>query len=158
MVVMAARPDVKVDAWPIAVVIVAVPGAMQVPAVPVASVSYLHRAFGVHRAEASSYAAHRRGLSRYCHEAEGQRGGDGCEQTTAYHEFELPCFCGRGASAKKRNVVFALPSVVNWPTRAWHNSSALGPKTMQIREGLSARSCDVTSVAYAAALHSGAKP
>ena len=100
MVVMAARPDVKVDARPIAVVMV-VPGAMPMAAVPVASVPYLHRAFGVHRFEASGYAAHRRGLSRYCHEAEGQRGGDGCEQTTAYHEFELPCFCGRGASAKK---------------------------------------------------------
>ena len=157
MVVMAARPNVKVDAWPIAVVVV-VPGAMQVPAVPVASVPDLHRAFGVHRSESSGYAAHRRGLGRYCHEAEGQRGGDGCEQATAYHEFELPCVCGRGASAKKRNVVFALPSVVDWPTRFWRNSSALGPRTMQIRKGLSARSCDVTSLAYATSSHCGAKP
>ena len=125
MVVMAARPDVKMDAWPIAVIVV-VPGAMQVPAVPVASVPDLHRAFRVHRSEFSGYAAHRRGLSRYCHEAEGQRGGDGCEQATAYHEFELPCVCGRGASAKKRNVVFALPSVVDWPTPSWRKSSALG--------------------------------
>jgi hypothetical protein len=133
MVVMPARPDVKVDAWPIAIVTV-VPGAMQVPAVPVASVPYLHRAFSVHRFEASGYAAHRRGLSRYCHEAEGQRGCDGCEQTTAYHELELPCVCGRGAFAKKRNVVFALPSVVNWPTRGLAQQFRARPKTMQIRK------------------------
>jgi len=127
MVMMPARPDVQVDAWPIAVVTV-VPGAMQVPAVPVASVPYLDRAFGVPGSDIAGYAAYRCGLSRYCPEAEGNRGHDGCEQTTAYHEFELPCVCGRGASAKKRNVVFALPSVVDWPTRSWRNSSALGQR------------------------------
>jgi len=148
MVVMTARPDVKVDAWPITVVMV-VPGTMQVPAVPVASVPYLHRAFGVHRSEASGYAAHRRGLSRYCHEAEGQRGGDGCEQATAYHELELPCVCGRGAFAKEAQRRFRPTQRGQLANAGLAQQFRARPKTMRIRRGLSARSCDVTSVACA---------
>jgi hypothetical protein len=85
VVMMAPRPDVKVEAWPIAVVVV-VAWAMPVPAVPVAAVSHLLDAcaFTATNFEISCYAAYRCGLSRR-RETKCKRGHHGCEEATACH-------------------------------------------------------------------------